>query len=220
MWRWLARAPAICRRSSCRSCATWILQAGVAATIPAIVARRRIVLSQPARHRARRHAVAGRRGGDRVAQQLAQADIHSSPLTAMLAPPKAFGRDGRDGRRQRLTYWSFRCPRWIWMNITIRRRAGLARVIERWIAHLLGVAVEVETVASIEDRDWRWFIGLDSEGTKIGNALWNGAELESNAAERIISADAPDHRGIRGWWICAPAPGRSISFWPAAPVVR
>ncbi len=45
----------------------------------------------------------------------------------------------------------------------------------------------METVASIEDRDWRWFIGLDSEGTRIGNALWNGAALDDNAAERIVA---------------------------------
>jgi hypothetical protein len=68
-----------------------------------------------------------------------------------------------------------------------KARAGLTRVIERWIAHLLGVAVEVATVPSIEDRDWRWFIGLDSEGTKIGNALWNGAALDSHAAGRIVA---------------------------------
>jgi len=68
-----------------------------------------------------------------------------------------------------------------------RRAAGFCRVIERWIAHLLGVAVKVETVASIEDRDWRWFIGLDSEGTKIGNALWNGSALDHHAAERIVA---------------------------------
>jgi hypothetical protein len=68
-----------------------------------------------------------------------------------------------------------------------KARAGLCRVIERWVGHLLGVAVQVETVASIEDRDWRWFVGLDSEGTKIGNALWNGAMLDGNAAERIVA---------------------------------
>jgi hypothetical protein len=68
-----------------------------------------------------------------------------------------------------------------------KARAGLCRVIERWIAHLLGVAVSVETVASIEDRDWRWFIGLDSEGTKIGNALWNGTAVDANASERIAA---------------------------------
>jgi hypothetical protein len=60
-------------------------------------------------------------------------------------------------------------------------------VIERWVAHLLGITIKVETVASIEDRDWRWFVGLDSEGTRIGNALWNGAELDGNAAERIVA---------------------------------
>jgi len=60
-------------------------------------------------------------------------------------------------------------------------------VIERWISHLLGIAAHVETVASIEDRDWRWFVGLDSEATRIGNALWNGAALDDNAAERIVA---------------------------------
>ena len=60
-------------------------------------------------------------------------------------------------------------------------------MIERWIGHLLGVAVKVETIASIEDRDWRWFIGLDSEATRIGNALWNGATLDGSAAERIVA---------------------------------
>jgi hypothetical protein len=45
----------------------------------------------------------------------------------------------------------------------------------------------VETVASIEDRDWRWFVGLDSEGTRIGNALWNDAVLDGNTAERIVA---------------------------------
>jgi len=123
------------------------------------------------------------------AQQHAQADIHSSPLTAMLAPPKAFGEMDVMDDDNAWTYWSRSDAHAMVMNIggNPKARAGLARVIERWISHLLGVAVEVETVASIEDRDWRWFIGLDSEGTKIGNALWNGAELESNAAERIIA---------------------------------
>jgi hypothetical protein len=51
----------------------------------------------------------------------------------------------------------------------------------------MGVAVRVETVASIEDHDWRWFIGLDAEGTRIGNALWDGAELDANVTERIIA---------------------------------
>ena len=122
------------------------------------------------------------------AQQHAQHDIHSSPLTAMLAP-KAFGEMDVMDDDNAWTYWSRSDAHAMVMNIggNAKARAGLTRVIERWIAHLLGVAVKIETVASIEDRDWRWFIGLDSEGTKIGNALWNGDAPESNAAERIVA---------------------------------
>jgi hypothetical protein len=68
-----------------------------------------------------------------------------------------------------------------------KARAGLCRVIERWIAHLLGVTVSVETTATIEDRDWRWFVGLDSEATRIGNALWRGERLEGGVSERIVA---------------------------------
>ncbi len=122
------------------------------------------------------------------AQQHAQHDIHSAPLTALLAP-KAFGEMDVMDDDNAWTYWSRSDAHAMVMNIggNPKARAGLCRVIERWIAHLLGVAVQVETVASIEDRDWRWFVGLDSEGTKIGNALWNGETLDARAAERIVA---------------------------------
>jgi hypothetical protein len=120
------------------------------------------------------------------AQQHAQHDIHSSPLVAMLQP-QAFGEMDVMDDENAWTYWSRSDAHAMAMNIggNPKARVGLCRVIERWIGHLLGVAVQVETVASIEDRDWRWFVGLDSEGTKIGNALWNGAALD--AAERIVA---------------------------------
>jgi hypothetical protein len=122
------------------------------------------------------------------AQQHAQHDMHSSPLAAMLAP-KAFGEMDVMDDENAWTYWSRSDAHAMVMNIggNPKARAGLCRVIERWVAHLLGVAVNVETVASIEDRDWRWFVGLDSEGTRIGNALWNGDALDGNAAERIVA---------------------------------
>ncbi|MGB8400101.1 DUF6352 family protein [Bradyrhizobium sp.] len=122
------------------------------------------------------------------AQQHARHDIHSSPLAAMLAP-SAFGEMDVMDDDNAWTYWSRSDAHAMVMNIggNPKARAGLCRVIERWIDHLLGVAVNVETVASIEDRDWRWFIGLDSEGTRIGNALWNDAALDGNAAGRIVA---------------------------------
>ena len=122
------------------------------------------------------------------AQQHAQHDMHSSPLTAMLAP-KAFGEMDVMDDENAWTYWSRSDAHAMVMNIggNPKARAGLCRVIERWVAHLLGVAVNVETVTSIEDRDWRWFVGLDSEGTRIGNALWNGVALDGSAAEHIVA---------------------------------
>src|SRR5437667_319319 len=123
------------------------------------------------------------------AQQLAEHDLHASPLTAMLAPPKAFGEMDVMDDENAWTYWSRSDAHAMVMNIggNPKARAGFCRVIERWIGHLLGVAAHVETVASIEDRDWRWFVGLDSEATRIGNAWWNGAALDDNAAERIVA---------------------------------
>lgn len=122
------------------------------------------------------------------AQQHAQHDIHSAPLTALLAP-KAFGEMDVMDDENAWTYWSRSDAHAMVMNIggNPKARDGLCRVIERWIRHLLGVAVKVETVASIEDRDWRWFVGLDSEGTGIGNALWNGEALDGKTAERIVA---------------------------------
>ncbi len=114
--------------------------------------------------------------------------MHSSPLTALLQPKPFAEMDVMDDENA-WTYWSRSDAHAMVMNIggNPKARAGLCRVIERWISHLLGIAVTVETVASIEDRDWRWFVGLDREATRIGNALWNGAALERNAAELIVA---------------------------------
>ena len=97
------------------------------------------------------------------AQHHAQHDLHTAPLTAMLQP-QAFGEMDVMDDENAWTYWSRSDAHAMVMNLggNPKARNALCRVIERWIAHLLGVAVKVEPVASIEDRDWRWFVGLDS----------------------------------------------------------
>ncbi len=132
------------------------------------------------------------------AQQHTQHDMHSSPLTALLQPKPFAEMDVMDDENA-WTYWSRSDAHAMVMNIggNPKARAGLCRVIERWIGHLLGIAVNVDTVASIEDRDWRWFVGLDSEATRIGNALWNGAAPEDNAAERIVALMGMDIEDAR-----------------------
>ena len=49
---------------------------------------------------------------------------------------------------------------------------AFARVVERFLAHLMGIEVRVEPRPKIEDSDWRWHIGLDAEATRILNALY------------------------------------------------
>jgi hypothetical protein len=122
------------------------------------------------------------------AQHHTQHDLHSSPLSAMLHP-RAFGEMDVMDDANAWTYWSRSDAHAMVMNFggNPKARNALCRVIERWVAHLLGVAVKAETVASIEDHDWRWFVGLDSEGTRIGNALWKGEPLGVETAERIVA---------------------------------
>ena len=59
-------------------------------------------------------------------------------------------------------------------------------VIARWIAHLLPVEVEVESLSEATGVNLTWYVGLDAEATAIGDTLWHGEELDQAARERII----------------------------------
>ncbi len=122
-------------------------------------------------------------------QQAGAQSAHLSPLTALLDAVPEFGDLDIMDDDNAWTYWSRSDANTMIMNLgaNARARAGLAKVIELWIGHLLGLEVTVEPVATIEDRDWRWFVGLDPEGTKIGNALWKGAALGPAMGERVVT---------------------------------
>jgi uncharacterized protein DUF6352 len=64
--------------------------------------------------------------------------------------------------------------------------AALARVLERWVARLAGVAVTIEPVQRIEDERWRWHVGLDVESTALLNALYRGEALQAADLERLV----------------------------------
>ena len=63
---------------------------------------------------------------------------------------------------------------------------AFARVIETWFAHFFGLETRVEPRPAIEDRDWRWHIGLDAEATRLMNALYAGETLPLEDAMRIL----------------------------------
>ncbi|HXS52239.1 MAG TPA: DUF6352 family protein [Usitatibacter sp.] len=64
--------------------------------------------------------------------------------------------------------------------------AALARVLERWIAHLAGVAVTIEPASRVEDARWRWHVGLDLDSTSILNALYRGESVAPRELERLL----------------------------------
>ena len=63
---------------------------------------------------------------------------------------------------------------------------ALARVLERWVAHMTGVRVTIEPLARIEDPRWRWHVGLDVDGSAILNALYRGEPVPPEDLERLV----------------------------------
>ena len=64
---------------------------------------------------------------------------------------------------------------------------ALATVLERWVAHLLGVRVAIEPVERVSDDRWRWHAGLDVESTSILNALYRGESVPEETLARLVA---------------------------------
>jgi hypothetical protein len=111
-----------------------------------------------------------------------------SPLVAMLGKEPISELDVL-GDANAWTYWSRSDAHTMVLDIgsNARSRQGVGRVIEAWVQHLLHVEVTVAPVATIEDRDWRWFVGLDAEATRIGNALWAGEDVDEATQGRVLA---------------------------------
>ena len=74
------------------------------------------------------------------------------------------------------------------LDLTAGRRglAALGEVIERWVKHLLASRSTVEPLTELRDVNLTWYVGLDADGTRIGDALWNGEELDEAAQQRVV----------------------------------
>ena len=75
------------------------------------------------------------------------------------------------------------------LSLTYGRPAldALARVVEAWIAHFLGLRVNVRPIRRIDEPRWAWHIGLEAESTAILNALWSGGQIEPGRMQRIVA---------------------------------
>jgi hypothetical protein len=110
-----------------------------------------------------------------------------SPLVAMLGLPAAGEIDVLNDDNAE-TYWQRSDLFDMALDLTAGRRGldALGKVLERWIAHLLPVEVEVESLTEATGVNLTWYVGLDAEATAIGDTLWHGEELDQAARERII----------------------------------
>ena len=86
-------------------------------------------------------------------------------------------------------YWARESSYDTVISLTYGRPAldALARVIERWIAHFLGLEVAVRPIRRIDEARWAWHVGLDAESTAILNEIWGGGEVEPGRMQRILA---------------------------------
>src|SRR5262249_57398415 len=74
------------------------------------------------------------------------------------------------------------------LDLSAGRRgvAALAQALQQWTTHLLGAEVAIEPLIELRDAKFTWYVGLDAEGSRIGDTLWNGEELDERTAGRIV----------------------------------
>ena len=73
------------------------------------------------------------------------------------------------------------------LDLTTGRRglAALGDVVRRWVRHLLAVEVQIHALAELRDV-LTWYVGLDATATQIGDALWNGDELDQKTRGLVV----------------------------------
>jgi len=110
-----------------------------------------------------------------------------SPLVSMLGLPAEAAIEVLNNENAE-TYWQ-RSDRFdMALDLTSGRQglSAVAKVIELWTEHLLGFGVTIEAIPELRDAPVTWYVGLDSEATGIGDALWKGHELDEDAMRRVV----------------------------------
>jgi hypothetical protein len=111
-----------------------------------------------------------------------------SPLVSMLGIPAGAAIDVLADDNA-ASYWE-RSDRFdMALDLTVGRRgpAALGRAIERWVRHMLAIEVAVEPLRELRDAPLSWYVGLDTEGTAIGDALWRGEALDERTQSRVVA---------------------------------
>ena len=109
-----------------------------------------------------------------------------SPLVSMLGLPAEAEIDVLSETNAGM-YWERSDSFDMALDLTAGRRglAALGEVVARWVRHLLAVEVQVHALAELRDV-LTWYVGLDATATQIGDALWNGDELDQTERGLVV----------------------------------
>jgi hypothetical protein len=74
------------------------------------------------------------------------------------------------------------------LDLTTGRRGLIAvgDVVSRWLSHLLAIDVMVEPLAELQSAPFNWYVGLSAEATRIGDAMWNGDDLDDTVRAQLV----------------------------------
>jgi hypothetical protein len=110
-----------------------------------------------------------------------------APLIGLLGLPVASEVDVLDDATA-ASYWK-RSDRFdMALDLTAGRRGlvALGDVVRRWLSHLLAIDVAIELLSELHNAPLSWYVGLDSEATRIGDTLWNGSDLDEETRSRLV----------------------------------
>jgi hypothetical protein len=110
-----------------------------------------------------------------------------SPLLSLLGLPAATGVEILSEATSE-SYWerSDRFDMALDLSPGGRGLTALCHVISRWLAHLLAIDVVIEPVAEMQKLPWNWYVGLSSEATHIGDAIWRGDDIADAVRAQLI----------------------------------
>src|SRR3954447_9006057 len=116
-----------------------------------------------------------------------RSETPASPLVSMLGIPAEAEIDVMNDDNAE-HYFEHSDQFHVGLDLTGGRRGlqALGTVIARWVGHLLATEVEVEPLTEMREAKLSWYVGLDTEGTKIGDALWNGEALDEAVQARVV----------------------------------
>jgi hypothetical protein len=111
----------------------------------------------------------------------------ASPLVSMLGIPAQADIDVLSDDNAHF-YWEHSDLFHTALDLTAGRRglAALGEAIRHWISHMMAIDVDVEPLVEMRDVNFTWSVGLDAEGTRIGDALWNGDDIDDATQSQVV----------------------------------